>query len=155
MQPFRQSLRLLAALFMTCALTVPAWAAGSDSSSAPEDSSYATGEELIERGDYRAAIEELEVALEEAPGNADVLNYLGYAHRKLGEYETAETYYLQALEQDPEHLGANEYLGELYLETDRLEMAEERLAVLDDSCFFGCEEYDELKQAIEAYKAAN
>ena len=83
-----------------------------------------------------------------------MLNYLGFSHRKLGNYEEAERYYLRALEIEPEHRGANEYIGELYLETDRPELAEERLQVLDDACFFGCEEYDELKEAIEAYKAA-
>ncbi|MEX1306448.1 MAG: tetratricopeptide repeat protein [Rhodovibrionaceae bacterium] len=131
------------------------WAMGSDSStSSASDSSYATGEELIAQGDYAAAIEELGVALEESPQNADVLNYLGYAHRKLGNYGEAEDYYLRALEIEPEHKGANEYLGELYLETGRPELAEERLEVLDGACFFGCEEYDALKQAIEAHKAA-
>ncbi len=126
----------------------------SNSSSSESDSSYATGQELIDKGDYAAAIEELNVALEEAPRSADVLNNLGYAHRKLGNYSEAEDYYLRALELDPEHKGANEYLGELYLETDRLDLAEERLEVLDDACLLGCEEYDELKEAIAAYKAA-
>ena len=52
----------------------------------------------------------------------------------------------------PKHRGANEYLGELYLETDQLAKAEERLKVLDGACFLGCEEYDDLKEAIEKYK---
>ena len=109
---------------------------------------------LISQEDYAGAIEQLDLALLKEPENADVLNYLGFSHRKLGNYEEAERYYLRALEIEPEHRGANEYIGELYLETDRPELAEERLQVLDDACFFGCEEYDELKEAIEAYKAA-
>ena len=156
MPPLRQSLRLLAALIVSCTLALPAWAAGNDepAAAAPE-SAYGKGVALVQEEDYAAAIEELDAALAEDPEDADTLNYLGYAHRKLGNYEEAEDYYLRALEQEPEHRGANEYLGELYLETGRLELAEERLAVLDDACFFGCEEYDELKEAIEAYKASN
>ena len=150
--------RILGALLVTCALALPAWAAGSDDSSASSSAPagpYEKGVALVQQEDYASAIEELDSALAENPEDADTLNYLGYAHRKLGNYQEAEAYYLRALQQEPEHKGANEYLGELYLETDRLELAEERLAVLDDACFFGCEEYDELKQAIEAYKAAN
>ncbi len=63
-----------------------------------------------------------------------------------------ETYYDQALTIDPKHKGANEYLGELYLKLGQLEKAEAQLARLDDICTFGCEEYDELKAAIETYK---
>lgn len=156
MPPLRQSLHLLAVLFLTCALALPAWAADSNEpAAAAPQSAYGKGVALVQQEDYAAAIEEFDAALAEDPEDADTLNYLGYAHRKLGNYEQAEAYYLRALEQEPEHRGANEYLGELYLETDRLALAEERLAVLDDACFFGCEEYDELEEAIEAYKAAN
>lgn len=157
MQPLRQTARLLPAILVACALALPAWAAGSDdsSSSAAPAGPYEKGVALVEQESYADAIEQLGLALLENPEDADVLNYLGYSHRKLGNYEEAERFYLRALESEPEHRGANEYLGELYLETDRPELAEERLAVLDDACFFGCEEYDELKEAIEAYKAAN
>jgi tetratricopeptide (TPR) repeat protein len=64
-------------------------------------------------------------------------------------------YYQKALQIDPEHRGANEYLGELYLQMDRLDLALERLKVLDDDCFFGCKEFDELEDAIEDYRAKN
>ncbi len=108
--------------------------------------------ERIEAGEYRAALKELESLQAEQPGDADIYNLLGYSHRKLGEYEQAERYYKRALSIDPEHRGANEYLGELYLQTNRPELARERLEVLDDACFFGCEEYDELEAAIRAYE---
>lgn len=156
MQTFPRSTAFLAMLVLCLGLSAPAWAAGSDtssSSSAPE-SPYGKGVDLVEEQDYAAAIEELNAALQSDPNDADTLNYLGYAHRKLGNYTEAEEYYLRALQIEPEHRGANEYIGELYLETDRLELAEERLEVLDGACFFGCEEYDELKEAIEAYKAS-
>ena len=77
---------------------------------------------------------------------------LGYAHRKLGGMEAALRYYQEALAIEPRHLGANEYLGELYLETDKLDLAQERLAELVAACPSGCEEREELAEAIEAYK---
>lgn len=108
--------------------------------------------ERIEAGEYRAALDQLEALEAERSDDADVYNLLGYSHRKLEQYERAERYYKRALSIDPEHRGANEYLGELYLQTGRPELARERLQVLDDACFFGCEEYDELEAAIREYE---
>jgi tetratricopeptide (TPR) repeat protein len=107
---------------------------------------------LVERGGYAEAIPLLEKALAAEPNNADAYNYLGYSHRKLGDQDKALAFYRKALEIKPRHLGANEYLGELYLELGDLEKAKQRLAVLDKACFFGCEEYTDLKKAIKAYK---
>ena len=112
-------------------------------------------EELIEAENYAGAITELEKALAEEPKDADVLNLLAYSHRKSMHFDIALDYYLQALEIEPKHRGANEYLGELYLQMDRLDLALERLEVLDKDCFFGCREYDELEEAIEAYRKEN
>ncbi len=89
---------------------------------------------------------------EERPDSADVYNLLGYGNRELGRYERAGRCCEQALERDPGHRGANEYLGELYLQTDRPGLARERLQVPDDGCSFDCEEYDELEAAIRAYE---
>ena len=66
--------------------------------------------------------------------------------RKKGDYEKAEIYYLKGLELDADHLGINEYLGELYVQTNRINLAKKRLEVLD-GC--KCEEYEELKELIE------
>ena len=77
--------------------------------------------------------------------NPDILNYLGFTLRKAGKYEQAEKYYLQGLEIKPDHNGINEYLGELYVQTKRMDLAKERLAVLKDC---NCEEYKELKEVI-------
>ena len=79
----------------------------------------------------------------------DVLNYLGYAYRRLERYEQAETYYEQALTIDPLHRGANEYLGEMYVELGRLDEARARLAVLDEACPFACAEYEDLERVLE------
>jgi len=83
------------------------------------------------------------------PLQADTLNYLGFTTRKLGDFENGEKYYLLGLEIDPNHVGINEYLGELYVVTDRLDLAKERLKVLE-SC--NCEEYKDLKEIIDGTK---
>ncbi|MSP10530.1 MAG: hypothetical protein EXR14_02915 [Pelagibacteraceae bacterium] len=83
------------------------------------------------------------------PNNVDTLNYLGFTTRKLGDYANGEKYYLEGLAIDPNHKGINEYLGELYVATGRIELANERLSVLE-SC--KCEEYNELKEIIEGIK---
>ena len=112
-------------------------------------------EELIEAENYAGAIKELEKALAEEPEDPDVLNLLAYSHRKSMHFDVALDYYLKALEIEPKHRGANEYLGELYLQMDRLDLALERLEVLDKDCFFGCKEFDKLEEAIEAYRREN
>ena len=83
------------------------------------------------------------------PNKPDTLNYLGFTTRKLGDYENGEKYYLQGLALDPNHIGINEYLGELYVATNRIDLAKERLEVLA-KC--NCEEYSELKQIIDGTK---
>ena len=80
---------------------------------------------------------------------ADTLNYLGFTTRKLGDYENGEKYYLQGLAIKPDHIGINEYLGELYVVTNRIDLAKERLKILA-SC--NCEEYSELKEIIAGTK---
>ena len=87
---------------------------------------------------------------EKKPGQADTLNYLGFTTRKLGDFENGEKYYLQGLAIDPKHKGINEYLGELYVATNRHNLAVERLEVLK-SC--NCEEYDQLKAVIAGEKS--
>ena len=87
---------------------------------------------------------------EKKPGKADTLNYLGFTTRKLGDFENGEKYYLQGLAIDPKHKGINEYLGELYVATNRHNLAVERLEVLK-GC--NCEEYDQLKAVIAGEKS--
>ena len=86
----------------------------------------------------------------EKPGKADTLNYLGFTTRKLGDFKNGEKYYLQGLAIDPKHKGINEYLGELYVATNRHNLAVERLEVLK-GC--NCEEYDQLKAVIAGEKS--
>lgn len=136
----------------------PVAAMGSDSGSSPSAAKSSTSDDYIEAQrkvkaeDYQGAIPILERILAQEPGNADALNYMGYSQRKLGNTTTALSYYLQALSNEPEHLGANEYLGELYLELGNVPKAEERLAVLQKVCS-GCMEETELSEKIAAFKA--
>ena len=103
---------------------------------------------------WQAAIDELK-AVNDA-GSADWNNLMGYSLRKQAtpDYTAAEKFYAEALRIDPKHRGALEYSGELYLMTGNLQKAEERLAALDKACLFSCEEYRDLKRAVERYKAA-
>ena len=84
------------------------------------------------------------------PNKADTLNYLGFTTRKLGDFKNGEKFYLQGLKIDPKHIGINEYLGELYVATNRHNLAVERLEVLK-SC--NCKEYDQLKAVIAGEKS--
>ena len=88
-------------------------------------------------------------------GSADWNNLMGYSLRKAAtpNYAAAEKHYDQALRIDPKHRAALEYSGELYLMTGNLPKAEQRLATLDKTCTFSCEEYTDLKKAVERYKA--
>ena len=98
---------------------------------------------------YENAIKKLLEANSKSPSNPDILNLLGFSHRKIGDYESAEIYYSLGLEIDPEHIGINEYMGELFVVTNRMDEAKKRLAVLKNC---NCKEYDELKQVIEGTK---
>jgi tetratricopeptide (TPR) repeat protein len=98
---------------------------------------------------YKKAIEYLLEENKVNPANPDTFNYLGFAHRKIGDYKNAEIYYAIGLELDPTHVGINEYMGELFVVTNRMDLAKERLAVLKNC---NCEEYEELKAVIEGKK---
>lgn len=105
----------------------------------------------IEGRDYGKAVKYLKRHLRDSGNDADALNLMGFSLRKLDKYEAAEDYYMQALEIEPKHLGANEYLGELYLQTNRPELARERLAVLEKACPDSCTERRDLDDAFARY----
>jgi len=147
----RSSLILFLTLIVTSVTSSPALADAGNS----RDSRLAPMQKLIEAENYEAAISELEKALSKSPDDADLLNLLAYSQRKLMRFDIALINYQKALKIEPEHRGANEYLGELYLQLGQLDKAQERLKVLDDACFFGCEEFDELEEAIEMYRSKN
>jgi len=95
---------------------------------------------------YLKAYDILKEANKMEPNNPDVLNYLGFTLRKTGDLKNAEIFYLEGLKMDATHAGINEYLGELYLKTNRIELAKERLEALRDC---NCEEFEELDALIK------
>jgi tetratricopeptide (TPR) repeat protein len=137
-----------------------AWAMGNDpqpsSSSAAKpagDPDYGRAKAMIEAKSYKEAIPLLQQVVAKNAKNADAYNLLGYATRKAGNPQASLQYYTAALQIDPKHLGANEYIGEAYLMLDQPQQAEQHLARLDQLCVFGCAEHRELKAAIANYKA--
>ena len=143
--------------------TTSSFSAGSDSTSSKVKSNYDKAVESIKfakkyeskgklekaKKRYAKAQKLLLKSNSEKPNKADTLNYLGFTTRKLGDYENGEKYYLQGLAIEPNHVGINEYLGELYVATNRLDLAKERLKILE-SC--NCKEYTQLKQVIDGTK---
>lgn len=151
-----RSVFLASALALT--LSAAAMAAGSDDSvsdETPQDRSlYDQAVALIDNEEFTAAEKLLQAVVADDPGDADAWNYLGFAQRQQDKDQAALESYGKALAIDPGHLGANEYLGELYLKLKRLDDAEGRLEVLQEACG-ACEEYRDLAEQIAAYKAAN
>ena len=156
--------KLLSILTILILTSSTVFAAGSSSdNSQPKVSDYKKAVKLIKSAKkyesdgkndkaekkYKQAQKLLLKSNDKKPNNADTLNYLGFTTRKLGDFENGEKYYLQGLAIEPNHIGINEYLGELYVVTNRNDLAKERLEVLA-SC--NCEEYNELKQIIEGLK---
>lgn len=121
----------------------------------PENPNIVAGRKAIEAKDYKAAIGHLTKAVQEEPNSADAHSMLGYSYRKVGTFDKSMDHYRRALKIDSNHRSAHEYLGELYLDMNQLPNAEKQLAALKKACpFFGkCEEYDDLKKAVDAYKA--
>jgi len=154
--------KLFVILFLTL-FSTNSYSAGSESTTSKVKSNYDKAVESIkfakkyeEKGKiekakkrYAKAQKLLLKSNTEKPNKADTLNYLGFTTRKLGDYVNGEKYYLQGLEIEPSHIGINEYLGELYVATNRLDLAKGRLKILE-SC--NCDEYTELKQIIEGTK---
>ena len=111
---------------------------------------------VIEKGQQQKAIELLWGYLDANPEDADAYNLLGYSYRKERKFDLAKKSYDRALAIEPEHKGAHEYLGELYLQTGQPEKAEAALEKLAEICGLeGCEEYEELRIAIADFKRGN
>jgi len=158
MSVFRLLPSLLLAAMVALALPPAAvLAMGSDpgsSAARPVDPNFTEGRKAIDRKDFAAAIPLFQAVVSKDDKNADAFNWLGYALRNQGDYEKAFIAYNRALELDPRHRGAHEYIGEAYLKVDQPDKAEEHLKRLSSLCTFGCAEYTELKNKIAAYKAA-
>jgi Flp pilus assembly protein TadD len=103
---------------------------------------------LIAAKNFSAALTALQAADKTFPNNADINNLLGYSARNLKQYKPAATYYVKALKIEPNHLGALEYQGELFMLTKKTSDAKKNLAKLKSLCGVNCEEYLDLKKAI-------
>ena len=153
----------LLVIVFTLLLSSSLMAAGSDSSSgssSDKESLYEDAVKLVKRAGklekkdktdkakklYSQAFNKLEKAYKSDKKNPDILNYMGFTTRKTGNFEKAEKFYLEGLSLKPNHNGINEYLGELYVQTNRIDKANERLNVLK-SC--NCKEYGELELIIK------
>ena len=157
--------KLIYTLLIIVALTSNSFSAGtsSDNDSSPKVSDYTKAKNLVKAAkkyEKKGKIEKAQKRYAKAqklllksnkkkPLQADTLNYLGFTTRKLGDYEKGEEFYLLGLQIEPNHNGINEYLGELYMVTNRMDLAKERLNVLK-SC--NCKEYNQLKEIIEGTK---
>jgi len=147
-------------IFLISALTSNLFAASSSSGSSTK-SNYDQAVKLIKSAKnyekkgkldkatkrYEKAFKLLIKSNKKKQSQPDTLNYLGFTSRKIGNYEVAEKYYLEGLAIDPNHNGINEYLGELYVKTNRIEKAKERLEVLKNC---NCEEFQELNNVINS-----
>jgi tetratricopeptide (TPR) repeat protein len=120
-----------------------------------EDPVQVAAVKAIEAKQYDRAIPMLEDVVKREPDNADAYNWLAYATRKNGDPAKSIPIYQKALSLDPKHLGAHEYIGEAYLALDDVAHAREHLKRLDKLCFFSCEQYRDLKKAVEAYEKSN
>ncbi len=121
-----------------------------DSTSYDLSAELKSAEKLIYKERYKKAIRKLKKAVKEEPGDADAWNLLGYASRKKGDLEQSAKAYGKALKIDPNHKDALEYQGELFLMQGDKVAASANLAQLTQLCPDGCEQLDELTQAIAA-----
>src|SRR3977135_152568 len=101
----------------------------------------------IKAKDFAGALEALQPLLQ-SHQHADVYNLMGFSLRKTGDYKQAYTFYRKALDFNPEHKGALEYLGELYVETGELDKAKQNVLLLKKLCPEGCEELADLEKAV-------
>ena len=154
--------RVLGLAALVAASPMPSYAdggggGGGDSAKAappakPEDPDYTAAVKTIKAESFTAAIPLLEKVVARDGKNADAYNWLAYATRKNGDPARSLPIYEKALAIDPKHRGAHEYMGEAYLALDNLAKAKEHLAALNTLCFLPCEQYTDLKQAVEAYE---
>jgi Flp pilus assembly protein TadD len=119
------------------------------------DAAYMDAVALVNSGDYQGALARLKMARQAFGPHPDVLTYLGFVNRKLGNFEAAESYYQQALASQPDHRGAMEYYGELKVVRGDFEGAQTLLARLEQACVYGCAEADELRRWIDGERSSD
>ena len=149
--------RLIRATLLSTAIALSATIAGADPYEADpdlaaRDEDYAAGKRAVEKNDWAQAARLFKRAEMRHPDHADLQNILGFSYRNLKQYEAAFKHYRRAIEIDPRHRGAHEYIGETYLMTGNLAGAEQHLAALREICLLPCEELTDLERAIAQYR---
>jgi tetratricopeptide (TPR) repeat protein len=146
---------LVCVLALGCALPL-AWSAGGGGdpspSAAPVDPDFSAGVKAVQARAWTEVVARMTAVVQRDGRNADALNYLGYAYRHLGELDKSFSHYERALQINPDHRGAREYLGEAYLQVGKLAQAEAQLRALDKICWLPCEEFRDLKAKVAQYR---
>ncbi len=146
-------------VLFACLLAFPLFAVAMDTEATPQvnlqNSDFVAGKKAVADKNWPAAVEAFGRAVKSDPRNPDIHNYLGYSYRHLDQMEQSFKHYNEALRLDPNHRGANEYIGWACLKTKQLAKAEEHLARLERICGKSCEEYEKLSKGIADYKTKN
>ena len=140
-------------LLLLLAFAVPAFAVDTPPDFGPQDADYDAGRKALEAQNWKLALDHFNRFATREPKSADAHNMLGYTYRHAGNMDLAFRHYAEALKLDPDHRGAHEYIGEAYLQAGNLAKADEHLKTLNRLCLATCEEYQDLKRAIDRYKA--
>ena len=143
--------RAIAAAAALVVALAPGGALAVDDPTPPANPEHDAGRQAIVMKDWNAAIQSLTAAERRDSRNADIQNLLGYAYRNSGKLDLALKYYTRALQLNPKHLGAHEYIGEAYLMMSNPAKAEEHLAALKRYCSRTCVERDDLEKGIAEY----
>lgn len=146
---------LLCAVIAVIAAFAPLAAADpaeTDPDLATRDEDYAAGKGAVEKKDWAEAARLFQRAEIRHPDHADLQNSLGFSYRNLKQFDLAFMHYRRAIELDPRHRGAHEYIGEAYLMTGDLAGAQRHLAALEEICLLPCEELKDLERAIAEYR---
>jgi Flp pilus assembly protein TadD len=152
----RVPLIVLSALLLSASAVAPRHAyadpVDDDQAAAQRDPDYRAGKAAIDKKNWAEAVKRFNQAALRDPSNADIQNYLGFAHRNLTAFDLAFKHYRRALELNPRHRGAHEYIGEAYLQVNDLPSAEKHLAQLRSICLLQCEELADLEKAVKEYR---
>ena len=117
------------------------------------DADYAAGRAAIKAGDDTRALGSFQAALKRFPDAADLHNELGFTHRRLRQMDKAFEHYRRALDLNPQHRGAHEYIGEAYLVVGDVDSARFHLAALRSICLLSCDELKDLEKSIADHLA--
>jgi tetratricopeptide (TPR) repeat protein len=154
---YRNTIYAIALLWCWGTLQAAGGGGGGGGDTVSADPVIQAAQAAIAQKNWAAAQATLLKALTSDSQNADYHNLYAYSLRKSVNPDMVAVFshYEEALRLNPKHRGAHEYMGEAYLMTNNLAKAKEHLAALDKLCFFGCEEYSDLKKTIASYEISH